>query len=65
MFINNYHNYWISYLGKKKLRKKYIMLNILMHSMSYQPVKMYIGDEQMLKLRPQCKNISRDLNFSL
>ena len=43
---------------KKKLRKKYIMLNILMHSMNYQPVKMYIGDEQMLKLRPQCKNIS-------
>lgn len=65
MFINNYHNYWISYLGKKKLRKKYIMLNILMHSMSYQPVKMYIGDEQMLELRPQCKNISRDFNFSL
>ena len=36
-----------------------------MHSMSYQPVKMYIGDEQMLELRPQCKNISRDFNFSL
>ena len=44
MSINNYYNYEISYLckRKKKSRKNYLILNFLAHCTSYQSI---YGDE--------------------